>query len=88
MKCACSGCLPLEGGFGRKITPAKPLIAITRRTVMGPRAKPAGTVLISLECRQETADFSKCRAYDGGRGSNSSDWRKRWEACGNFRESK
>lgn len=84
MNCACSGCLPLDGGFGRKITAARPLIAMHSVHGHGPEGKRCGECAHVVKHHQGNATFFKCHAYDGGRGSNTSDWRLKWEACGKF----
>lgn len=83
INCACSGCLPLEGGFGRKITNARRLIHMHAVHGHGPEDRKCG------ECAHLTTvgfnrRYFKCR-LSGVTRSDSSDWRKKWEACGMFK---
>lgn len=83
MNCACSGCLPLEGGFGRQITAAKPLIAMHSTHGHGPVEAKCGQCTHLHQHQVGYSRFFKCHIY-GRTGSNASDWRKKWEACGRF----
>lgn len=83
MNCACSGCLPLEGGFGRKITPAKRLIDMHAMYGHGPEDKTCGQCAHLSEYQPGNAKFFKCNV-SGPTRSSASDWRKKWEACGRF----
>lgn len=84
VNCACSGCLPLEGGSGRTITASKTLFAMHALYGHGPEDQTCGHCQHLSEYQPGNAKFFKCNLYGPTR-SSASDWRKKWEACGAFK---
>lgn len=83
LNCACSNCLPLEGGSGRQIPSAKPIIAMHARYGHGSVELKCGTCQHLHRHIGRAHDYFKCHLYSKS-SSAASDFRAKWPACGAY----